>query len=322
MEINCVYDLYVALRENNFELPTSCFDVWHYTTEEGIMGILKDQKIRLWFTRSDCLNDTSEGEHFYPLFQSACKELKDKKEIDEDFYEKIVNVKLPDSRLITFDLPSKNKDEVNLNISSVKYNAYICCFSKNANSLDMWRYYGKYNLCFTTYMFNDSPPHKELPLEKTKFAEFQKVKIIYENSEKIDFFKKHLCNGYSLYKKDNNDLKEIQGFIKEMFNRVRFVFKHECFESEKEYRVILYNPVEKPEKMVQPLHEVKYRKSNAMTCPYIEFEISDYESEYCLQKVNLSPFTKDSSAVSLMEDYIRKQGFNNVIVEHSKLPVR
>lgn len=56
------------------------FPLWHYTSADGLVGIIRDDptehgRLHFWFTRSDCLNDTSEGTHIMDLYLQICDDL-------------------------------------------------------------------------------------------------------------------------------------------------------------------------------------------------------------------------------------------------------
>ena len=72
------------------ELHTRFFELWHYTSADGLLGIIRNEpneigKLHFWFTRSDCLNDTSEGTHILLLFREVCSELIQKNIITQSF---------------------------------------------------------------------------------------------------------------------------------------------------------------------------------------------------------------------------------------------
>ena len=67
-----------ALRVNDYKKIND--NIYHYTSPEGLLGILGDTGIELHFTRYDCVNDTSEGRDLIDIYLKACKEfLKEKK---------------------------------------------------------------------------------------------------------------------------------------------------------------------------------------------------------------------------------------------------
>ena len=68
--------------------------IWHYTNLNALLGILgdsnvsrnPDKKMNFWFTRSDCLNDKSEGFEIQEIIKKASAELLKAGEIDDSFY--------------------------------------------------------------------------------------------------------------------------------------------------------------------------------------------------------------------------------------------
>lgn len=60
-------------------------DLFHYTSPAGFSSILlgDQEKVTLWASRYDCLNDASEGHVVEEVFQEVCRELKDRGEITE-----------------------------------------------------------------------------------------------------------------------------------------------------------------------------------------------------------------------------------------------
>lgn len=87
--------------------------IYHYTSYEGLKGILSSQKLR--FTDYKFLNDPTEIEY--------CKKI-----ILDEMY--------------NHDLGSKNFHLINqfFNQLDAMYKIYISCFSEN-NKLSLWRYY-------------------------------------------------------------------------------------------------------------------------------------------------------------------------------------
>lgn len=72
------------------ELPMLFAPLWHYTSGNGLMGIVRDDpseygKLHFWFTRSDCLNDSSEGSHILDLYRNVCKVLFEEEKISSTF---------------------------------------------------------------------------------------------------------------------------------------------------------------------------------------------------------------------------------------------
>ena len=67
-------------------------DIYHYTSPDGLMGILKPNHLTFRFTNANYLNDTSEGEDVVKQYRFVCNEMFRKKRISEEFYEAIRDV--------------------------------------------------------------------------------------------------------------------------------------------------------------------------------------------------------------------------------------
>ncbi len=87
---------------------------------------------------ADYLNDTSEGKEIINFYKMACSQLQSSGEISREFFELINDVN-PQSVEIFFN----NNNGTNRVPCIARYTLFVCCFSLNGNSLDMWRYYDK-----------------------------------------------------------------------------------------------------------------------------------------------------------------------------------
>ncbi|MBR5772738.1 MAG: hypothetical protein IKY00_05935, partial [Clostridia bacterium] len=67
--------------------------VYHYTTGSAIPQILniEDKKIHLWFTRYDCLNDSSEGNELSNVISAVAEQYYNEKRISKLLWNKIIN---------------------------------------------------------------------------------------------------------------------------------------------------------------------------------------------------------------------------------------
>jgi hypothetical protein len=97
-------------------------EVWHYTTAEGLIAILRDGKI--FSTQVTCLNDNREQRYFGDLLHEAIKPLLTRN-TDTGF---AVFLKIADQALAERDF-------------STAYH-FVACFSEAADDLGQWRGYG------------------------------------------------------------------------------------------------------------------------------------------------------------------------------------
>lgn len=320
------HELYDKHHYDKKETFNWCF--WHYTSIDGLMGIVRNDKnerhkLHFWFTRCDCLNDTSEGNYIITLFKSVCNELLEAKDISEEFFNNIIDLEIPDDQFIHFPLPPKEERCYDSMMDCVPCDSYVCSFSLKEDSLDMWRYYSKgkggYGLKFIYCLFDDQQKYEIKSYDsKSKFSCMKSFKVIYNRKEQAGILKELITDTYNVYTKFPDSILDVQRFIRSVLKDFQFIFKHECFESEQEYRFVFYRPKRKPENLENELPEVKYRNQDGIIIPYIDIEITKNAH---VAEVLISPFVKNETALSTIKEYMKSCGFN-CNVRMSELPVR
>ncbi len=330
VQINDFKDLY---NKHSFEETRDYFlPLWHYTSVDGLMGIIRNKKaefgkLHFWFTRSDCLNDTSEGEHILSLFKKICFDLLQKNEITQSFYECIKDAEIPFNQFINFPIPSSEEYVNESVIDCVPCHAYICSFSLKEDSLDMWRYYSKgnggYGLKFHPYLFDELKEYEYSYYDENAiFSKIYSYKVIYDNAEKEKILREIILDTFLAYENSNNtdDKNEnAKGFVQYALKIFQFQFKDECYASEQEYRFVFYRPYSKPKELKNELPDVKYRSQNGVPVPYIELTVQDGDPN--LDEVLISPYVDVTNAVAVTHDYLTQCGFN-CTTRKSSLPVR
>ena len=315
------------------ELHTRFFELWHYTSADGLLGIIRNEpneigKLHFWFTRSDCLNDTSEGTHILLLFREVCSELIQKNIITQSFYDVIKNAEIPNHQFVNFPIPARENFTHESMLDCVPCHAYICSFSLKRDSLDMWRYYSKgnggYGLKCYSFLFENYKEYEYSDYqEDAMFSLIRSYRVIYNDEEKKKILKDIVSDTFSVYenldKSENDKYQEAKKFIQYALKIFQFRFKHECYSSEQEYRFVFYLPYNKPEKLENKMPSVKYRSQNGMPIPYIDLTVEKGTSY--LNEVLISPFIENDSVIATTSDYLIHCGFN-CTVRKSDLPVR
>lgn len=282
--------------------------LYHYTSPEGLLGILQSDKIVLWFSKYDCLNDSSEGIHIIDIYKNTLKDLLDAKEIDQSFYDTICKCE-----------PSAYKSFRNPSIKRVvfftPFDTYICCFSSNPDSINMWRYYIKNNTCngfcidFIPQLFNSIGNIPTSSVSQESRLELREV--VYDDNDKIKILKAQILH---LSKQKISVQNQIQNLMSQFLLECQFFFKHKCFESENEIRAIYYVP-QADTKEKKPT--LKYRTNAGIIVPYFEVKIPKKH----LQSIKLAPLMSDSAKNSV-DSYLINNGYTNCGVDKSKLPIR
>ena len=315
------------------ETNTQFFNLWHYTSADGLMGIIRDEqnehkKLHFWFTRSDCLNDTSEGTHILKLFRQVCIELLQQNIITQSFYEIIRDAEIPNHQFINFPIPSQENLVHQSVLDCVPCHAYICSFSLKEDSLDMWRYYSKgsggYGLKCCSFLFDKYKEYEHSDYdENALFCLIRSFKVIYLDKEKKRILKTIITDTFSAYENseelENEKYQNARQFIQYALKIFQFQFKHECYSTEQEYRFVIYVPYDKPKMLKNELPVIRFRTQNGMPIPYIDIPVEAGTSY--LGEVLISPFVENENALATTSDYLTQCGFN-CKVRRSVLPVR
>ena len=316
-------------KENN----TPFLELWHYTSADGLLGIIKNEqteygKLHFWFTRSDCLNDTSEGTNIMFLFRQVCSELFQENEISQSFFDAIKNAEIPNHQFVNFPIPAREKFTHESVLDCVPCHAYICSFSLKEDSLDMWRYYSKgnggYGLKCYSLLFDKHKKFEHSDYEENAiFSLIRSYKVIYSDEEKKQILKGIIVDTFSAYKNsnqaENKKFQEAKSFIQYTLKIFQFQFKHECYSSEQEYRFVFYLPYSKPKLLENKMPNVKYRTQGGIPIPYIDIVV-EKGSSY-LKEVLISPFIENESVLATTSDYLVQCGFN-CTTRKSTLPAR
>ncbi len=324
-------DLY---KKYQFNEESSIFSpLWHYTSADGLVGIIRDipaehGRLHFWFTRSDCLNDTSEGTHIMDLFLQICGDLLKQGNISQDFYDSIKSCNISAHQLINYPLPMSEDGAHNSMIDCVPCHAYICSFSLKEDSLDMWRYYSKgnggYGLKLNPFMFDSYKDYKYSDYDENAiFIKICSYKVIYDDSEKNEMLNTIILDTFAAYQNENISEAEkadnAKHFIQFALKNFQFQFKHQCYSSEQEYRFVVYLPYSKPVSLKNELPSVKYRVQNGMVVPYIDLVVENGASY--LMGILISPYIENQNALATTSDYLEHCEFY-CETRLSKLPVR
>ena len=317
-----------TLMERFYEDKTPTL-LWHYTDCNGLLGVIRKQALTFRFTRSDCLNDISEGKDIEKYYSIVCESLLKDNRISKSFYNAIKDIKPTGDRFFVYPSPSEtgNDSGKKMAITSASYGkceTYICCFSIAQDSLEMWRYYSQkdgYALGILTLGFENLHGEPFEDFNEDRLYDYVRfAKVMYGEQEKKDQLKKIILECYNHVASGEMETSSSARYITIGINQLQYIFKDSCFSNEQEYRLIYYRPIEKPKRMKQNLPEIKYRNKQGVVVPYVEINFSDRELK--LSQLCISPFLKKTNAFDLSTEFLSKNGFKNCQVYQSDLPVR
>lgn len=296
--------------------------VYHYTSPDGLLGILQEDGPVLWFSQYDSMNDTTEGVHVIAVYQSVCNELLAKKEIDAVFYQAIYDVEPMIKEMFLYNLKRLKEEDPSANPTDYcrfeDVQKYICCFSKNRDSLPMWNYYTKgdkyegYNIGFCFWRTRQH----DVQYCYGKGYNFDLFTVIYDDNQKKQIIQDKIKELYSFYQQSPNEgvLTRIKSILSYFLKALGLKFKQDCFQHEQEVRAILTIP------KGSNRFKVEYRSKAGYIIPYIKMS---FPSEI-VSGITVGPLLNDQGAVKNIRQFARARHylFNDTDIHTSKIPIR
>ena len=295
--------------------------LFHYTSPDGLLGILRETGPVLWFSQYDSLNDTTEGIHILEVYQGVCKELLDNGKIDSVFFQAVHDVEPMTKEMFLYSLEQAKSDSSSDPTDYCKFEEvqkYICCFSKNRDSLPMWNYYTKgdkyegYNIGFCLWRT------KQMGIQDYygKGYSLDFFTVIYDDTEKKKIMRDKIEELYHFYKDGigENTLARIKNILSHYLKALALKFKQDCFQHEQEVRAILTVPKGNTE------FTVKYRSKAGYIIPYIEVSFPPQ----IISGITVGPLLNDQTALKNIQQFSRNRHYllNDQDIQTSKMPVR
>ena len=299
--------------------------VYRYTSPTVFEKTLS--KKTLWFTRGDCFNDYEDGEVVSKLYNDCLKELLVEKIIDEEFFVEAAMTEIKHLVWLVGD-----------NIATqIECKPFICCFSKEKDSLQMWQYYSK-GSSFEGY--NIGLRLNELLHVNPFFVEFGAV--VYDEKTQKECIKRAVSTAYRDYHDNLLDIQKLRidqkglldyelGVLRSNLAKLSCFFKRPCFSGEKEIRVVVKVPIEEKYrdstwsgvKSQQENVKINYRIQQALMIPYIELPINPRS----IESITIGPITSSNNIaleknVDVVNEFAAGCLGRSVPVQSSSIPVR
>lgn len=245
-------------------------DIYHYTSAEGFHNIISNRQFFL--TDVAFLNDSTEMANIVNIFHIVLEQLKEK--LPEDFQkalDPLLNVK--DFGYLLFG--SEESD-------FLRHFVLACSYEKD--SLNLWNYYtkdyendGGYNIAFSKDALIDSF-HR---LNSCCYGDDMVIshgRIIYDEQEKQHIIAQFLVGLSEIWTDaDGGQKKLLLAAAKATMEWLSIFYKHECFDVEREYRVVLSLPNRDlvhffKDREGGPERLYKIRFTNNMFTPYAKLD--------------------------------------------------
>ena len=320
---NSVAEEFFNIRESLYinDFKPTLDRLYHYTSPEGLIGILNKENLVLRFSRFDCLNDKTEGTLAHKLFNEVINALYYESLISEQLFKLAVQVKPNYGDLYTIKILEEDKLKTDSGRNEYGFywlpeDKYLCCFSEEPDSLPMWNYYTKGT---AARGYNIGIAKSSLLKRKyiNKENELRIVKILYKQSTQKELVKKMMIeiqNKFSILgEKLATDL------MLEALVEWRLLFKYECFAHEKEVRAILTIPAELPEKAeYADAYKIKFRNNSGYVVPFVDLEFP----KLSVQSITVGPQLDIASAANGLEALLKDGECVGVNIQNTEIPTR
>lgn len=307
--------------------------LFHYTSQEGFKGIVQEDGIHLWVSDARYMNDRSELVNAWKFFMQAAQELVDENKIDEEIFEiiKSINHHHGGFSLTRLWYGGNCPERVEVINKILRVHKYICCFSKEKDSLPMWNYYLKNDCNGYAIGLNRKKLEtfcKEFSPQENKKYVFSEIRdVLYNDVKKVKIFKEGLCNFRNDIFKNmtkGSDPQAIAG-LRMDFEKYATICKDYHFAYENEVRMITtVRNLECFGTKEKQCGNVNFRLAHGFAIPYIEIHIPNKE---ILEAITLSPRiglnSNDEDTIESVRSYLNYLGYTHDIeILCSEIPLR
>ena len=288
--------------------------LYHYTSENGILGMFKDKNFTLQLSRANSLNDKTEGKDLFICLEEVCKKMLNGKQISQTLYNNIISIysgNLSDAAEQTLQSKSTILRRRN-KLSDTTTDTFIMSFSKKPDCLPMWNYYTHagtqgYSIQIST--------NKLLNCIKKFYSDndifFNNIdfcNVIYKNEEKEELLETAI--------NEIDDEKNINKFIKKL-NDYQYIFKHESFEYEEEVRLI----IKIPKNSTTQNKLLNFRTRNGIIVPFIQLDLGKIPNN-TVSEIMIGPLSNDAVANENLRMFLEFNGHSNINIRNSDIPIR
>jgi hypothetical protein len=305
-EKGVINDLHRRLSENVIDQAEREDDrlpavLYHYTDGDGLLGILRDARIRA--THISYLNDRSELLHLLETFVDLTRKHRELI-ADENLTEFLSGVEQAFEQLL------ERMPEI--------VQTFVSCFCVSRDLLSQWRGYSNaragYALGFQFARIREVTHSNRLTL----------APCVYDRDFQVTVAKRFLDLTINVYLPGRTrfDPKGLAVFrddlLKVAFNGLIWggvMLKNASFREEREWRIFTH-------KRRQDVSEIKFSARLTGLSQYVEFPISEPAGQLPLQEILVGPSRDQVATSAAVENLLLQLGYANVAVIPSSVPLR
>ncbi len=273
--------------------------LYHYTTQKGLLGIIKDRQI--WATHTQYLNDRREFLHAVYLVREEIERL-------------LAEVPHHSARE---DALSRMEATLSLPIHGV--NVCVCSFSEERDSLSQWRAYGGssgFAVGFSSKVLRAATEKQGWFIAPCIYDLATQHNLVRALVEEV---LEEILSGPPLEDEEEDSvLRTVGGNLLPYLNRYAPILKDESFKEEREWRIIS-----------RPMlcERLVYREGKSLIVPYYKLPLCEDNQKLELHEVVIGPTpdadrSKSSLTSLIMSQEVVMPGTGGTNVTVSKVPYR
>ncbi len=286
--------------------------LYHYTTQKGLLGIIKDRQI--WATHTQYLNDRREFSHAVDLVREEIKSL----------LAEVPHTREDTRRLLT-EMPHRSaredalsRMEATLSLPIHGVNVCVCSFSEERDSLSQWRAYGGssgFAAGFSSKVLRAATEKQQWFLVPCIYDPATQRSLVRALVEEV---LEEILGGPLVEDEEEDSVLKRLGNLLPYLSRYAPILKDESFKEEREWRIISRPMV---------CERLDYREGKSLIVPYYKLPLCEDNQKLELHEVVIGP-TPDversrSSLTSLiMSQKVVMPGTGGTNVTVSKVPYR
>ena len=272
--------------------------LYHYTTQRGLLGIIKDKEI--WATHTQYLNDTSEFRLTRKLMKSA---------IEERMRNAVGN---------HLSILSGMRDCCSFEME--RNDVCVCSFSEEEDSLSQWRAYGDPTSSYAIGFSSDHLGDVTCLSDPDHFGKFLLTPCVYKEQDHQTFVKM-LVN--IVHEENQKSLARGEepgpipgGTLSAFLCRYAPILKHISYKEENEWRII--TPV-----LGGDGPKCDYRCGKSTLIPYYRFPLDKADSSRGIKEIVIGPTPQIEESEVAVKGFLESQGWElSVVTKRSKIPFR
>lgn len=281
--------------------------LYHYTSLEGLLGIIKDKAI--WATNILYLNDASELKYSIDLLK---EELIQYGKLH--LKNRIIDI---DSKIehIFYEIVMENI--ANLIPKTAPFSFFICSFSEEKDLLSQWRGYCPKGIGFSLG-FKFSKLRESAKPFRFEPCIYEEEKQISEIRNIIKITSSQFATEIEPNWKEAWDLKgkQLAADLILKFMELAPTFKHPKFKEEKEWRIIASLQTKKSTELI------KFRPGQSMIVPYIELPIPKEVENLVINHIVVGPSHEPILSKGSVEMLLKSKNVKFDEVQYSTIPYR